>query len=188
MVVASRVYSALVHWPIRDRAGGIITTAVTNIDVHDLSRSARTYDLAGFFVVTPIAAQQELVGAILGHWRHGPGLRRVPERTDALSLCEVVPTLRAAREAVLAREGVAPVVVVTAARSAGVTPKTFAAERADLVGRTAPTLVVFGTGHGLAQSVLDEADILLEPIAGRANYNHLSVRAACAITLDRLFV
>ncbi|RLB43293.1 MAG: hypothetical protein DRH23_16495, partial [Deltaproteobacteria bacterium] len=31
------------------------------------------------------------------------------------------------------------------------------------------------------------ADVFLEPIVGPTDFNHLSVRAAVAITLDRLF-
>jgi hypothetical protein len=34
---------------------------------------------------------------------------------------------------------------------------------------------------------LQRADVFLEPIQGPADFNHLSVRAAVAITLDRLF-
>ncbi len=50
-------------------------------------------------------------------------------------------------------------------------------------------LLVFGTGWGLADEVIQGADALLEPVRAReaTGYNHLSVRAACAIILDRLF-
>jgi hypothetical protein len=44
-----------------------------------------------------------------------------------------------------------------------------------------------GTGWGLADQVLDRVDRLLAPIQGAADYNHLSVRSAAAIILDRLF-
>ena len=49
-------------------------------------------------------------------------------------------------------------------------------------------LVVFGTGWGLAPEVIRSADAILEPIRAsiETRYNHLSVRSACAITLDRL--
>jgi hypothetical protein len=42
------------------------------------------------------------------------------------------------------------------------------------------------TGYGLADTVLEQADALLEPIRGRDGYNHLSVRSAAAILFDRL--
>jgi len=49
-----------------------------------------------------------------------------------------------------------------------------------------PSLLVLGTGYGLADEMLDRCDVLLEPIRGNDEYNHLSVRAAAAIILDRL--
>jgi hypothetical protein len=54
-------------------------------------------------------------------------------------------------------------------------------------GHGKAVLVLFGTGWGLAQGVIAGADAVLEPIRPRrGDYNHLSVRAACAIALDRL--
>jgi hypothetical protein len=47
-------------------------------------------------------------------------------------------------------------------------------------------VLVFGTGWGLTEEVLGRADDLLEPILGTGAYNHLSVRSAAAIILDRL--
>src|SRR5687767_16015505 len=90
------IHCALVHHPVRDRAGGIVTSAITNVDVHDLARSARTYGLAGYWVVSPIAAQRLLVDRILDHWRTG-GARRVPERTVALSICRAAESVDAVR-------------------------------------------------------------------------------------------
>jgi len=49
-----------------------------------------------------------------------------------------------------------------------------------------PHVLLFGTGWGLAPAVLQEADAVLRPIRGRDAYNHLSVRCAAAILLDRL--
>ena len=49
-----------------------------------------------------------------------------------------------------------------------------------------PVLVLFGTGYGLATEALDQAQYLLEPIKGSGNFNHLPVRAAVAIIMDRL--
>ena len=90
------VYLALVHHPVRDREGATITTSVTNLDVHDIARSARTYGVSRYYVVTPIAAQQALVRHILGYWREGSGGDRVPTRADALSIVEEIPTIEEA--------------------------------------------------------------------------------------------
>ncbi len=46
--------------------------------------------------------------------------------------------------------------------------------------------VLFGTGYGLSDEVLKAADALLEPIGDPSDWNHLSVRGAVAIVLDRL--
>ena len=50
-----------------------------------------------------------------------------------------------------------------------------------------PFLVMFGTGWGMSDELMARADYVLKPINGPTEYNHLSVRAACAIILDRLF-
>jgi len=193
--VRPAVHVALVHHPVLDRQGEIITTAVTNLDIHDIARSARSYGFAGYWVVTPIEAQRTLVGRVLEHWRTGAGARRIPERSEALRLVRVVPSLEAAVAGVAEEAGGRrPRLVATAAapRPPGEGPPvvTFQEERARLsvrVPRSArPTLLLFGTGHGLAGKVFDQSDALLPPIQGGADFNHLSVRAAAAIVFDRL--
>lgn len=181
-------YLALVHHPVRSRAGETVTTAITNVDVHDLARTARTYDLAGMFVVTPVEAQRRLAEGILEHWRRGgAGHARVPERTEALERCRVVASVADARETVLADEGGVPRMLGTAARAvAGVAVLPFAEARTALGSPAAPHLLLVGTGHGLTDDLLAECDGLLPPIRP-GGYNHLSVRAATAVLLDRLF-
>jgi len=166
----------------------MITSAITNVDVHDIARSARTYGLRGYFVVSPIAAQRLLVDRILDHWRAGAGARRVPERSDALSRCRPVESVDAALAAIEAETGGHAEIVVTEARPAlAQRAITFAAMRAHLASSSRPALILFGTAHGLHPDLLARADAVLEPIEGSADYNHLSVRAAAAITFDRLF-
>ncbi|HEY8432688.1 MAG TPA: RNA methyltransferase [Sandaracinaceae bacterium] len=182
--MSARVSLALLHHPVRDREGATITTAVTNLDVHDIARSARTYDLSAYYLVTPIEAQRALIERILEHWRTGAGARRVPERSVALALCRVVASLEEA---------------LADAAQGGARPRTFATGARPPQGREAlgydearariaeaPSMLLFGTGHGLARSVVEAADYVLAPIRP-GGYNHLSVRAAVAITLDRLF-
>lgn len=186
--MSAPVYAALVHYPVRSREGAVITSAITNVDVHDIARSSRTYGLAGYFVISPIAAQRLLVERILDHWRTGAGARRVPERKDALSRCRPIESIDAAIAAVEAEAGAAPSLIVTEARPELATRAvTFAAMRSQLESASRPSLILFGTAHGLHPDVLARADVVIEPIQGTAEYNHLSVRAAAAITLDRLF-
>jgi len=46
--------------------------------------------------------------------------------------------------------------------------------------------MMFGTAWGLADELFRKADHVLQPIEGDNEYNHLSVRCASAIILDRL--
>jgi hypothetical protein len=186
--VSARVYCALVHHPVRDRDGAAITSAITNIDVHDIARSARTYGLAGYFVVSPIAAQRMIVDRILGHWREGPGARRVPDRTEALSRCHPVDSIEAAEAFICEETGQAPLRIVTEARPEFASrAQSFADVRALLGRAERPAMILFGTAHGLFPAVIERADVVIAPIEGASDFNHLSVRAAAAITFDRLF-
>jgi hypothetical protein len=184
--MSARVYCALIHYPVQDRAGQTVTTAVTNLDVHDIARSARTFGLRRYYVVSPIAAQHLLVQRIIEHWTEGAGRKRIPERHVALALCQSIPSLEEVIADVTAREGARPKIVATAARRSQREVTRFAELRETIARGEDSYLILFGTGHGLAGSVLEMADILLEPIGAGSDYNHLSVRAAAAITLDRL--
>jgi len=175
---------ALVHHPVLDGQGATVTTAITNLDVHDLARSARTFGCEQYFIVHPITAQRDLVAKICAHWTEGSSGKRIPDRKIALALVKTVPSLEDTYAAMGGREAIE--VWVTAARS--VKPSvSFADARRRLEGDGKPALVVFGTGWGLSAPVIDAADFVLDPIRGAgSDYNHLSVRAACAIALDRL--
>lgn len=176
---------ALVHHPVLDAQGGIVTTAITNLDVHDLARSARTYGASDYFIAHPVAAQRALVERICDHWEHGSSGKRIPSRKDALGLVRVVDSLGAAVEALGGRENVET--WVTAARDVA-PPITLHEARVRLHSPGKNVLVIFGTGWGLAPEIIDGADATLEPVRAETNaeYNHLSVRSACAIILDRL--
>ncbi|MBW2189361.1 MAG: RNA methyltransferase [Deltaproteobacteria bacterium] len=182
----SPVYCALVHHPVLDRQGEEVTTSVTNLDVHDIARSARTYGLRGYFVVSPIEAQHPVVQRIVDHWCSGAGKHRFPERGEAIALVELCLSIDDAIAEIEGREGKTPRLVVTSAKS-GPDRTSYAEEAERLRTGSQPTLLLFGTGHGLSDRVLLRADVFLEPIVGPTDFNHLSVRAAVAITLDRLF-
>src|SRR5262249_9742266 len=145
--------------------GKTVTTAITNLDIHDLARCACTYGLFGYFVVTPIAAQRDLVERILEHWRDGAGQRRMPERSIALALCRPVVSVSEAIEMIVTKHGATPEVVATAARHfPGKAVASYADHARRLREISAPTLLLFGTGHGLADEIIRHADHLLEPI------------------------
>lgn len=182
-----RLHLGLVHHPVRNRRGDVVTTSVTNLDIHDIARSARTFGARGYHIITPLTAQAELVASILDHWRRDEQNERNPDRADALGLVELAASIEEARARVEAREGRAPVVAATGAGLAGHDggPE---ALRGRLARDGSPCLLLLGTGWGLPPSVVEAADHRLAPILGAApdGHNHLSVRAAAAIYLDRL--
>src|SRR5262249_26800590 len=182
--IAARTHVCLLHHPVLDKDGQVVTTAITNLDIHDIARASRTFGLAGYFVVTPIEAQRALVARIVGHWTEGAGREHTTKRTEALELVTIVPALADAIARVAERHGAAPHVAATGAR-----PRPGAVPSAELLRRAGsrPLLLLFGTGWGLAPDIFLSVDSVLDPILGAGEYNHLSVRSAVAIILDRLF-
>ena len=180
-------YIGLVHGPILSKEGSEITTSVTNLDIHDISRTARTFGFKRYFLITPIKNQQSMVKKILGFWESDNGLIYNPDRKDALSEAQVVDTIQMAIDEITKREGRKPCVVVTGANF-----KKYEGKEKDLLQKLktdgTPMFLLFGTGWGLTAPVVEQADFRLEPIFGIADdgYNHLSVRSAVAIYCDRL--
>jgi hypothetical protein len=174
---------ALVHHPVLSRAGEVLTTTITNIDLHDISRCVSTYGLEALYVVHPFESQRLLTERILRHWIDGAGGKRIPDRSVALRVIRVVTDLDEA----LADFGDAQV-WTTAAHAEGQV-LSFGDARPLVEADGAPIVLCFGTGWGLAPALIESAAQRLEPIKALrdSGYNHLSVRAAVAITLDRLF-
>jgi len=180
-------YLGLIHSPVLGRKNEIITTSVTNMDIHDIARSARTYGFSKYFIVTPVKKQHELVQSILDHWNTDVENSYNPDRSSALSFIEIANTIEDAKAKIKEIEGVEPFVVVTGANF-----EEFSGNenvlRTQLQLDNRPMFLLFGTGWGLHASVVDSADFKLDPIIGNASdgYNHLSVRSAVAIYCDRI--
>lgn len=181
----SDLFVALIHHPVLDRNGRVVTSAITSLDLHDIARSARTYGVRAFYVVHPIAEQRRFALTVIDHWRLDYGRLYDSRRREALDLIEIVETLD---DAVLAIERLArarPMLVFTSARAEnGVSYAELRRQREEV--DAPPILLMLGTGFGLAPPVLDRADRVLAPINGPGAYNHLSVRAAASVMLDRL--
>jgi hypothetical protein len=179
------LYVVLLHHPVYDKRGEVVATAVTNMDVHDIARIGKTYGVSGVYISTPVRALRLLVEKILEHWRTGFGAEYNETRREALALVRTVADLDAAILEVERSVGDRPVLVATSARDSG-GRTSFVALRSRLAASAAPHLLILGTGWGLTKEILERADLVLEPIRGVADYNHLPVRAAAAIMLDRL--
>jgi hypothetical protein len=155
------------------------------MDIHDIARSAATYGVRKFYVVTPVKALRVLSEKILDHWETGYGSTYNLTRKEALGLVGIETDLDGTIVALERETGERPLLVVTSARPSpdGVA---YATLRARLDAPGPPVLMVFGTGWGLSPEIIDRADLRLAPILGPTAYNHLSVRAAAAVILDRL--
>jgi hypothetical protein len=170
-----RLYTGLVHYPVYNKNHQRIASAITTVDLHDLARLARTYDVKRFFVITPLAGQQVLAERIRRHWTQGYGAGYNLHRKEAFECVAVVPSLDSAIHAVVATD---------ASRQGS---RSISWEEAGrLIRNEKGVILLFGTAWGLDTAVLRRADYVLDPISGRGDYNHLSVRAAAAIILDRL--
>ena len=178
------LYVALTHYPVVNKRGDTITSAVTNLDLHDISRTARTYGLKAFYVVNPLKDQKILIQRIIAHWTDGAGAVYNPARRRALELIRLNDSIREVAEDIKSIEHTYPKTVATCARRYP-SSISFGGFR-NMIENGIPHLLVLGTAWGLTESFITEADYVLEPIAGVADYNHLSVRSAAAIILDRL--
>ncbi len=175
---------ALVHYPVRNKNGEKIGSAVTNLDVHDIARACRTFGVDRFYLVTPYQDQQEIVREILRHWRQGYGALYNSKRKEALELVEFCSDLVELYRVVGQKRPAGFQVLATGAGQ-GSGSVSFQSIRHRLQ-QGEHFLLLFGTGWGLAAEVSEKVDASLPAIAGREGYNHLSVRTAAAIILDRL--
>ena len=181
----SNIHLALVHFPVYNKVGEIVVSSVTTLDVHDISRVCRTYGAGSFYVVTPLKTQKELVERMVGHWMKGFGAEYNPTRKDALQQTKVIKSLDEVIKDLTEQSGEKPRVVVTSAKQV---PNSigYKSLREKLSEDGGPVLLVFGTGWGLEKNLIKNADYVLEPIQGNSGFNHLPVRGAIAIILDRL--
>jgi hypothetical protein len=181
----SNIHLALVHFPVYNKVGEIVVSSVTTLDVHDISRICRTYGVGSFYVVTPLKTQKELVERMISHWMKGHGAEYNPTRKDALQQTKVIRSLDEVIKELTEQSRENPLVVVTGAKEV---PNSvgFKNLREQLSEHGGPVLLVFGTGWGLEKNLIKNADYVLKPIKGNSGFNHLPVRGAIAIILDRL--
>jgi hypothetical protein len=182
----TRIAVGLLHYPIYDSQKKIIATNVTNLDIHDIARACRVYGVERYYVIHPMQDQLAFVARVLEHWRVGDGVKFNPMRRTSLTMVHTAPSLDAA----VADWGCTPRLAATHAKSVeGKETVTFKNLREELKKPDGqPLFLLFGTGFGLTEEVMDRCDLLIEPIRGASedDYRHLSVRSAASICLDRL--
>ena len=175
---------ALVHYPVINKTGETIGSAVTNLDLHDIARAARTFGVDNYYIITPYSDQLTLVQEILDHWQTGHGAKYNPTRKSALDQVKIASSLEEAIAIITEQRGRKPLIMTTSARfqKNSISYR----ETRDRIETGEPLLLLFGTAHGLAPEVNEAADYTLPPIQSTTGYNHLSVRSAVSIILDRL--
>ena len=181
----AKLYVGLVHYPIYNKRMDVIASAVTNFDIHDISRTCRTYDVARYFLIHPLDIQRDIIKKIIGYWQEGYGRTYNPDRSDALDRVCWQPDIEAAASQIEVDCGQRPYIVTTDAR---MYPNTvsYSFMRRQLQEGDRPVLLLLGTGFGIEAETMKKFDYILEPIYGPCDYNHLCVRSAAAIILDRL--
>jgi hypothetical protein len=179
------LYVALTHYPVVNKNGDIISSAVTNLDLHDISRVAKTYGVRAFYVTTPLEDQKALIKKIVSHWVEGTGSTYNPKRREALELIIIKKSLDEVKDHIRKSGGNFPKTVVTSAKHR---PDNLSFGKfREMLKDGNLFLLIFGTAWGLPEKLIAEADYSLNPVVGNTDYNHLSVRSAAAIILDRLF-
>lgn len=175
-------YVALMHKDILIKGGRVGHTSITSLDIHDIARSGATYGVKNSFVVSALKDQHAIMSEFLGFWSSPEGRAYNPKRYDAIS--RIVPT--SSLEEVVEKIGQKPIIVATSAQRHDKIETLDYYSQKQLWSSGRPILLVFGTGQGLSNLILDQCDYLLGPIEGVDDFNHLSVRSAVAIVLDRL--
>ena len=180
-----RVYIALVHYPAYNSRLEVVPTAFKSMDAHDISRDATTYGVRKFYLVNPVEEQRRLAGRLVDHWIEGEGKNFNETKSKAFGIISIMSTVEEAVGQIEEIEGKKPKIVATDARfSDDMTG--YRALREKIFENTEPFLILFGTGWGLTLETVKAADYVLKPISGYTGFNHLSVRSAAAIVLDRL--
>ena len=182
---APRMFVALLHFPVYNKARQVVATSLTTLNLHDLARLTATYGMLGCYVVTPLQRQRDLARQMITHWTQGYGATYNPTRAEALQHMHVVEHLAAVEQDIVQRCGVAPRTIATDARHF---PQciSYTALRQIIWQQRDAFLLLLGTGWGLAEEVMSRCEYILAPIYGLTPYNHLPVRVAAGIMLDRL--
>ena len=180
-----KLYVGLVHSPVINQNGEEINTSVTNLDIHDIARLTATYELSRYFIIQPLPKQYKLISELLSYWKEGAGAQYNRHRKEAISTIELVKSIAEACNRIQSREGEQPKIITTDARKLN-NSVSFTTMR-DKITTGGIYFLLFGTGWGLSEEVFGNADYILEPIPGLGYYNHLSVRSAASIIIDRVY-
>ncbi|MCB5230186.1 MAG: RNA methyltransferase [Candidatus Cloacimonas sp.] len=183
--MGNKIYVALLHHPVLNKQGDIVTTSITNMDIHDIARTCLTFGVQNYYIVNPLESQRQLYNKLISFWQSEIGQNYQEDRAKALSIVRFRSTLQDVIKDIKNQEKYDPVNITTTAkvRDGQISYENL---QSDLSEGDRPVLLLFGTGYGLSEEIHQSADYTLEPLFGVGEYNHLSVRCAVALILDRL--
>lgn len=174
-------YVVLMHDQVMvdtERSG---TSSITSLDIHDIARSARTYGAKGYYLVSPLKDQQKIAQTLLDFWQTDVGITYNPWRHKALEPVRLAASL----DEVLTKIDGDPLLLGTSAQSFKGIPAITYFDQETVWAHKRPVVLLLGTARGLAPELLERCDYMLGPLEGFSDFNHLSVRSAAAIILDR---
>jgi hypothetical protein len=178
-----KVSIAIIHYPVLDKQGDVVATSLNNLELHDVARSCMTYGVEMCYIVTPLRKQREIAEKLISHWTEGYGIRYNPDRAKALRKISIAHEIDEVFTELQAQGN--PVVIGTSSKGKGV-PIGDAEMRTWIERDEQPFLILFGTGWGLPPEMTARCNRMLLPVKGKGEYNHLSLRVAIGIILDRL--
>jgi hypothetical protein len=144
-----------------------------------------TFGIELCYIVTPLPRQRQITEQLIHHWRQGYGAKYNPLRSEALKKVAI----RNGMDDVLAeirRDG-EPIIIGTSSLERSQKAIGYGELHQWIRREERPFLLLFGTGWGLTEETVGLCEKMLMPIKGAGEYNHLSLRVALGIILDRIF-
>jgi hypothetical protein len=181
--IVGSVSLAIIHYPVLDKRGDVVSTSINNLEIHDVARSCMTFGVELCYIVTPLDRQRAIAEQLVDHWKGGYGRQYNPDRAKALEKIRITKSLAEVMEEFHGRE---PVLVGTSSKRRE-TSIGYVELGRRIQQDPRPHLLLFGTGWGLPPGIVSNCESTLLPIMGLGEYNHLSLRVAIGIILDRLF-
>jgi len=178
------LYVVLLHYPVYNKNKDIIATSIVTHDIHDISRASKTFGVKKFYLVQPLENERKMVERIILFW-NTKGKDYNPNRLEAVSVISIKDNFGSVIEEIKSIEQNKPLLIGTSAKEQGVENISFE-KTALLLTENNTVVLIFGTGWGIADEIKCNLDYFLPPIAGFEEFNHLSVRSAVSIILDRI--
>ena len=110
-MINHNVFIALLHFPAMDKEGRSIITSFTTMDLHDIARPARAYEINTYYIVQPVDGQRMIIRKQIDYWLSEEGQKTNPTRNEVVKLVKLCYTFEEVLEDITATRGKKPVVV-----------------------------------------------------------------------------